>query len=94
MNQLGMLIEELSNGKLVILGFNQGAQWAIDTIHLEITIRDLQTNIIFYVIDSRTTYLLLLGCPWIHENEVVTSTLYKCFKFYKQGIMKVNANIG
>ena len=35
---------------------------------------------------------MLLGCPWIHENGVVTSTLHQCFKFYKQGVRKIYAD--
>ncbi|KAA0050119.1 uncharacterized protein E6C27_scaffold675G001360 [Cucumis melo var. makuwa] len=56
MNQLGISVEELSNSKLVIQGFNQGAQQAIDTFRLEIVIGDLQASTIFHEIDSRTTY--------------------------------------
>ncbi|KAA0025450.1 ty3-gypsy retrotransposon protein [Cucumis melo var. makuwa] len=92
MNQLGISVEELSNSKLVIQGFNQGAQRAIDTVRLEIFIGDLQASTTFHVIDSRTTYKMLLECPWIHENGIVTSMLHQCFKFYKQGIRKVDAD--
>ena len=46
----------------------------------------------FYVIDSWTTYTLLLGCPWIHGNRVVTSTLHQCFKFYQDGVKKVEVD--
>ncbi|KAA0060209.1 gypsy-like retrotransposase [Cucumis melo var. makuwa] len=42
--------------------------------------------------NSRTTYKLLLSRPWIHGNRVVTSTLYQCFKFYQDGIKKVEAD--
>ena len=38
MNQLDISYEELSSSKLVIQGFNQGAQQAIDTVNLEIVI--------------------------------------------------------
>ena len=92
MNQLSILIEELSSSKLVIHGFNQGSQQAIGTVRLEIAIEDLQASAIFHVIDSRTTYNMLLGRPWIHENEVVTSTLHQYFKFYKQIVRKVDAD--
>ncbi|KAA0043322.1 uncharacterized protein E6C27_scaffold110G002330 [Cucumis melo var. makuwa] len=92
MNQLGISVEELSNSKLVIQGFNQGAQRAIGTVRWEIVIGDLQASTIFHVIDSRTTYKMLLGRPWIHENGIVTSTLHQCFTFYKQGIKKVDAD--
>ncbi|KAA0063475.1 uncharacterized protein E5676_scaffold110G00070 [Cucumis melo var. makuwa] len=92
MNQLGISIEESSSSKLVIQGFNQGAQRAIDIVRVEIAIKDLQGSTIFHVINSRTTYKLLLRRPWIHENEVVTSTLHQCFKFYKLRIRKVDAD--
>ena len=46
----------------------------------------------FHVIDLRTTYKLLLGRPWIHGNGVVTSTLHQCFKFYQDGIKKVEVD--
>ncbi|KAA0062876.1 uncharacterized protein E5676_scaffold387G00070 [Cucumis melo var. makuwa] len=48
MNQLSILVEELSNSKLVIQGFNQGAQRAIGIVRLEITIGDLQASTIFH----------------------------------------------
>ena len=92
MSQLGITIQELSNSRLVIQGFNQGGQRAIGMIRLEVSIGDLTANTLFHIIDSRTTYKLLLGRPWIHENGVVTSTLHQCFKFYQQGIRKVNAD--
>ncbi|KAA0050269.1 uncharacterized protein E5676_scaffold180G00160 [Cucumis melo var. makuwa] len=50
MNQLSISVEELSNSKLVIQGFNQGARWAIGTVRLEIAIGDLQASTIFHVI--------------------------------------------
>ncbi|TYK02888.1 uncharacterized protein E5676_scaffold968G00270 [Cucumis melo var. makuwa] len=92
MRQLGILMEELSNSKLVIQGFNQGSQRVIGMIRLELIIGDLKTSALFHVIDSRTTYKLLLGRPWIHGNGVVTSTLHQCFKFYQDGVKKVEAD--
>ncbi|KAA0032132.1 retrotransposon gag protein [Cucumis melo var. makuwa] len=54
-------------------------------------IRSFQSAL-FHVIDSRTTYKLLLGRPWIHENGVVTSKLHQCFKFYQDGVKKVEVD--
>ncbi|TYK24094.1 gag protease polyprotein [Cucumis melo var. makuwa] len=48
MNQLRISVEVLSNSKLVIQGFNQGAQQAIGTVRLEIVIGDLQASTIFH----------------------------------------------
>ncbi|KAA0041946.1 uncharacterized protein E5676_scaffold306G001570 [Cucumis melo var. makuwa] len=92
MRQLSILMEELSNSKLVIQGFNQGNQRVIGMIRLELIIGDLKVSALFHVIDSRTTYKLLFDRPWIHGNKVVTSTLHQCFKFYQDGVKKVEAD--
>jgi len=34
-----------------------------------------------YIIDADTSYNLLLGRPWIHNNWIVPSTLHQCFKY-------------
>lgn len=69
--QLGLTIEELSHSHLVIQGFNQGGQSAIGMIHLELIIGEFTSNILFHVIDAKTTYNMLLGRPWIHGNGIV-----------------------
>ena len=35
---------------------------------------------------------MLLDHPWIQENGVVTSTLHECFKFYQDGVKKIEAD--
>ena len=62
-------------------------------IHLELIIGELTSNILFHVIDAKTTYSMLLGRPWIHGNGIVSSTLHQCFKFLQSGIKKVNADL-
>ncbi|KAA0051508.1 ty3-gypsy retrotransposon protein [Cucumis melo var. makuwa] len=61
--QLGILIEELSNSKLVIQGFIQGSQRVMGMIRLELIIGDLKA-----------------------------SALFHCFKFYQDGVKKVEAD--
>ncbi|XP_030940238.1 uncharacterized protein LOC115965196 [Quercus lobata] len=62
-------------------------------IHLELIIGELKSNVLFHVIDAKTTYNMLLGRPWIHENGIVPSTLHQCFKFFQNGIKKVDADL-
>uniref|UniRef100_A0A2N9HH26 Uncharacterized protein n=1 Tax=Fagus sylvatica TaxID=28930 RepID=A0A2N9HH26_FAGSY len=73
--------EKLSKSRLVIQGFNQEGQRAIGIIRLDVTMEDLKTRPLFHVIDSKTSYNLLLGRPWLHENGIVPSTLHQCFKY-------------
>ncbi|KAL4615632.1 hypothetical protein ACB092_07G140800 [Castanea dentata] len=84
MRRLGLAMEELSHNRLVIQGFNQGGQHAIDVIHLELIIGELTSNVLFHVIDAKTTYNMLLGRPWIHGNGIVPSTLHQCFKYLQK----------
>uniref|UniRef100_A0A2N9G4P3 Uncharacterized protein n=1 Tax=Fagus sylvatica TaxID=28930 RepID=A0A2N9G4P3_FAGSY len=81
MKRLGISTEELSKSRLVIQGFNQEGQRAIGIIRLDVTMEDLKTRPLFHVIDSKTSYNLLLGRPWLHENGIVPSTLHQCFKY-------------
>uniref|UniRef100_A0A803LLV7 Uncharacterized protein n=1 Tax=Chenopodium quinoa TaxID=63459 RepID=A0A803LLV7_CHEQI len=37
--------------------------------------------------------LMIQGRPWMHENEVVESTLRQCFKYYKNGERRVSAEV-
>uniref|UniRef100_A0A2N9ITV2 Uncharacterized protein n=1 Tax=Fagus sylvatica TaxID=28930 RepID=A0A2N9ITV2_FAGSY len=78
----------------VIQGFNQEGQRAIGIIRLDVTMEDLKTRPLFHVIDSKTSYNLLLGRPWLHENGIVPSTLHQCFK-YSDGkqVKKVMADL-
>ncbi|KAL4596013.1 hypothetical protein ACB092_12G133300 [Castanea dentata] len=92
MRRLGLAMEELSHSRLVIQGFNQGGQRAIGMIHLELIIGELRSNVLFHVIDAKTTYNMLLGRPWIHGNGIVPSTLHQYFKYLQSGIKKVDAD--
>ena len=86
-------MEELSHSRLVIQGFNQGGQRAIGMIYLELIIGELTSDVLFHVIDAKTTYNMLLRRPWIHGNGIVPSTLHQCFKYLQSGIKKVNADL-
>ena len=58
-------------------------------IRLDVTIDELKARPLFHVIDSKTSYNLLLGRPWIHGNGVVPSTLHQCFKYCDSKQIKV-----
>jgi hypothetical protein len=35
----------------------------------------------FYVIDAETSYQALLIRPWLHNNQIISSTLHQCLKY-------------
>ncbi|KAL0294903.1 UNVERIFIED_CONTAM: hypothetical protein Sradi_6862400 [Sesamum radiatum] len=89
--ELEIPIDELSNSRLMIQGFNQGGQRAVGIIRMQLTMEDMVSTALFHVIDAKTSYNMLLGRPWLHENAVVPSTWHQCFKYYRNGVVKRNA---
>ena len=59
---------------------------------MELVTVELNLNTLFHVIDSKTSYNVLLERPWLHENGVILLTLHQCFKFYREGVKKVEAD--
>ncbi|GAA0168186.1 hypothetical protein LIER_22958 [Lithospermum erythrorhizon] len=55
---------------------------------LHLVIEELETTSRFHVIDSKATYNVLLGRPWIHNYNVVPSILHQYMKYYKDVIKR------
>jgi len=91
-NDLGITVDDLSKSRMVIQGFSLESQRAIDMICLKLTMGDLLTSSIFHVIDSMTSYKLLLRRPWLHEHGIVASNLHQCLKYNHGGERKINSD--
>ncbi|KAK4397454.1 hypothetical protein Sango_1582000 [Sesamum angolense] len=77
LKELEIPIDELSNRRLMIQGSNQGGQRAVGIIRMQLTMEDMLSSALFHVIDTKTSYNMLLGRPWLHENAVVPSTWHQ-----------------
>ncbi|KAG9458349.1 hypothetical protein H6P81_002857 [Aristolochia fimbriata] len=89
MKNVGLSAGDLSPISLLIQGFNQEGQRTLGMICLKLLIGDMVAETPFQVMDSRTSYNLLLGRPWLHVNGVVPSTLHQCFKYWENGEQKM-----
>jgi len=78
---LGIPFHRLSAMTTMIYGFYAGNSHPLGKIRLRYRIGDLKSEVTCYVIDTDTSYNLLLGRPWIHANWIVPSTLHQCFKY-------------
>ncbi|XP_051117866.1 uncharacterized protein LOC127242389 [Andrographis paniculata] len=88
LQKLGIPVDQLFESRMTIHGYNQEGQRALGTIRLRLLIDEMETNPLFYVIDAKTSFNVLLGRPWIHENGVVPSTWHQCFKYTQNGVTK------
>ncbi|XP_068225055.1 uncharacterized protein [Palaemon carinicauda] len=86
--KLGYTHEQLSPSSLVVHGFDHSGQKPLGTIVLDIDFGELVTPTKLYVLNVNTTYRILLGRPWIHENKIIPSSLCQCFKFLHNGTVK------
>ncbi|KAK4394461.1 hypothetical protein Sango_1600400 [Sesamum angolense] len=55
---------------------------------MELLMDDMMSTSLFHVIDAKTSYNMLLGCPWLHEHFVVPSTWHQCFKYCRNGTVR------
>ncbi|KAL0294648.1 UNVERIFIED_CONTAM: hypothetical protein Sradi_6875300 [Sesamum radiatum] len=55
---------------------------------MELLMDDIVSTALFHIIDAKTSYNMLLGCPWLHENFVVPSTWHQCIKYCHNSTMK------
>ena len=65
---LGIPTRKLIYTKLSISAYNGKTQKVIGRIVNPCQIGDLKSQVVVYAIDAETSYNLLLGRPWIHEN--------------------------
>ncbi|XP_070029565.1 uncharacterized protein [Nicotiana sylvestris] len=64
-----------------IWAFDGSTRDTIGEINLTMTIRPVDFEIVFQVVDMVTSYNFLLGRPWIHTARAVPSTLHQMLKF-------------
>ncbi|KAL0379324.1 UNVERIFIED_CONTAM: hypothetical protein Sradi_3237900 [Sesamum radiatum] len=81
LKKLGIPMDELLKSRLMIQSFNQEGQRAIAIIRMELLMDDMVSTALFHITDAKTSYNMLLGHPWLHENFVVPSTWHQCFKY-------------
>ncbi|PIN01384.1 hypothetical protein CDL12_26105 [Handroanthus impetiginosus] len=84
MVELGISMDELASSRLMIQGSNQGGQRALGIIRIQLLMDDMSSTALFHIIDAKTSYNMLLGRPWLHENGV-----HQCFKYYKDRMVKI-----
>src|SRR3954467_2401469 len=81
MERLSIPAHRLSATDTNIFGFNANSTRPMGKIKLRCQIGDLKSEVTVYVIDTDTSYNLLLGRPWIHKNHIVPSTLHQVMKY-------------
>ncbi|KAL4201677.1 hypothetical protein AMTRI_Chr02g217350 [Amborella trichopoda] len=85
LTQLGLRFEDLTSAHVTVQGFNKSGEKPTCTVCLRLQISELNDYAQFHVIDTNTSYNILLGRSWLHDQGVVLSTLHQCFKYSRDG---------
>ncbi|XP_019238934.1 PREDICTED: uncharacterized protein LOC109218987 [Nicotiana attenuata] len=73
--------EGIRTSSVSIRAFDGSKRDTIGEIELTMTIGPVDFNIVFQVLDMKTSYNFLLGRPWIHMARAIPSTLHQMVKF-------------
>ena len=76
--KLGKGLGDLIETDIMLKDFGGNAPKTRGAINVELTIRSKTLLTIFFVIDGKDSYSLLLGRDWIHANCCVPSTMHQC----------------
>ncbi|KAL0437808.1 UNVERIFIED_CONTAM: hypothetical protein Sradi_0488700 [Sesamum radiatum] len=87
LKEIEIPIDELSNSRLMIQGFNQGGQWVVGIIRMQLTMEDMVSTLLFHVIDAKTSYNMLLDRPCKPFTEAEAH--FADVKYYIEGDKKV-----
>ena len=74
---LGLSMENFVPTDQHVKAYNNNRREVLGTITLELTIGPMIKKVEFQVLNIASCFNMLLGRPWIHDTEVVASSLYQ-----------------
>ena len=82
---LGLSIEDFVPIDQHVRAYDNNRREVLGTITLELTIGPMVKKVDFQVLNIASCFNILLGRPWIHDTEVVPSSLYQKVWFPHEG---------
>jgi hypothetical protein len=78
LRQLGHSAEDLIKTNVTLSDFNGQASEAQGVLNVDLTVGSKTVLTSFFIINSKSTYTVLLGRDWIHANCCIPSTMHQC----------------
>ena len=87
---LSLGIEDFMPTEQHVRAYDNSIRKILGTVTLELTIGPMIKKVEFQVLNIASCFNMLLGRPWIHDIEVVPSSLYQKIRFpHKGAIMTI-----
>jgi hypothetical protein len=78
LRRLGRSNEDLIKTNVTLRDFNGQASEAKGVLNVDLTVGRKTIPTSFFIVDSKSTYAVLLGRDWIHANCCIPSTMHQC----------------
>jgi hypothetical protein len=78
LRQLGCSVEDLIKTNVALSDFNGQASEAQGVLNVDLTVGSKTVPTSFFIINSKSTYTVLLGRDWIHANCCIPSMMHQC----------------
>jgi hypothetical protein len=72
--------KKIQGAPMEVRGFGGGAKYTKGHIQLVLKVGPIIALTRFHVIDSVVPYHVLLGKPWLHKHQLISSTYHQCVK--------------
>jgi hypothetical protein len=76
--RLGHSTEDLIMTNIALSDFNGQASEAQGVLNVDLTVGSKIVPTSFFIVNSKSTYTVLLGRDWIHANCCIPSTMHQC----------------
>ena len=84
---LSLSIEDFMPTKQHVRAYDNSIRKIFGTVTLELTIGLMIKKVEFQVLNIASCFNMLLGRPWIHDIEVMPSSLYQKVRFHKNELL-------
>jgi hypothetical protein len=78
LRRLGRSTEDLIMTNIALSDFNGQASEAQGVLNVDLTVGSKIVPTSFFIVNSKSTYTVLLGRDWIHANCCIPSTMHQC----------------
>ncbi|KAK1666131.1 hypothetical protein QYE76_054290 [Lolium multiflorum] len=78
LRRLGRSTSDLIKTNVTLSDFNGQASDAQGVLNVDLTVGRKTIPTTFFVVDSKSTYAVILGRDWIHANCCIPSTMHQC----------------
>jgi hypothetical protein len=75
---LGRSAEDLIKTNVALSDFNGQASEAQGVLNVDLSVGSKTVLTSFFIVNNKSTYTVLLGRDWIHDNCCIPSTMHQC----------------